>query len=77
MADAAEATAQEALEEAEAADEQAALDARIDALLAAHGGDARATIEVLLLVNDARARAISHGYVRGLFPGARLLGHAG
>lgn len=77
MADTAEATAQESPGEAEASDGQAALDARVDALLAAYGDDARAVIEVLLLVSDTRARAISRGYVRGLVPGARLVGHAG
>jgi len=56
-------------------DEEArALDARVDDILASHGGDARAAIEVLLLVSDARARSISRGYVRGLLPGRRLTG---
>ncbi|MCX5479075.1 hypothetical protein OSH08_08665 [Kaistia geumhonensis] len=51
-----------------------ALDARVDDILATHGGDARAAIEVLLLVSDARARSISRGYVRGLLPGRQLAG---
>ncbi|MCX5569578.1 MULTISPECIES: hypothetical protein [Kaistia] len=44
--------------------EQHALDERVDRLLAAHNGDARAVIETLLLTADSRATRISFGYVR-------------
>lgn len=57
-------------------EEQRALDARVEDVLAAHGRDARAAIEVLLLVNCATARSISWGYVRGPMPGRRLTGDA-
>ena len=45
--------------------EQRALDDRINEIVAAHGGNWRAAIEVLLLVSDARSASISYGYVRG------------
>jgi len=48
--------------------EQQALDKRVDSLLAAHNGDARATIETLLLTADNRATRTSFGYVRGRLP---------
>jgi len=48
--------------------EQHALDERVDSLLAAHNGDARAVIETLLLTADSRAARISFGYVRGRLP---------
>ena len=48
---------------------QRALDERINEIVAAHGGNWRAAIEVLLLVSDARAASISYGYVRGRAPG--------
>ncbi|SHF09609.1 hypothetical protein SAMN02745157_1628 [Kaistia soli DSM 19436] len=51
------------------------LQRRVDDLVAAHGGDPRAVIETLLLVNDARAAATSYGYVRGRAVGAALLDH--
>jgi hypothetical protein len=49
-------------------DEQHALDQRVESLLAAHSGDARAVIEVLLMAADQRAERISFGYVRGRLP---------
>lgn len=49
----------------ETIDEQNTLNERVDSLLAAHNGDARATIETLLLAADNRAARISFGYVRG------------
>ncbi|MCX5518014.1 hypothetical protein OSH10_06165 [Kaistia defluvii] len=48
---------------------QSALDQRVDSLMAAHQGDARAVIETLLLAIDARAARISFGFVRGRLPG--------
>lgn len=48
---------------------QSALDQRVDSLMAAHEGDARAVIETLLLAIDARAERISFGFVRGRLPG--------
>lgn len=52
-------------------DEQNTLTERVDSLLAAHNGDARATIETLLLAADNRAARISFGYVRGRLPDER------
>lgn len=52
-------------------EEQNALSERVDSLLAAHNGDARATIETLLLAADNRAAQISFGYVRGQLPDER------
>jgi hypothetical protein len=49
-------------------DEQDALDRRVATLLAAHNGDARATIETLLLAADSRAARVSFGFVRGRLP---------
>ncbi|BCP55824.1 hypothetical protein K32_44410 [Kaistia sp. 32K] len=49
-------------------EEQRALDARVESLLAAHRGDPRAVIEMLLLAADSRAERISYGYVRGRLP---------
>lgn len=49
-------------------EEQDALDKRVDNLLDAHNGDARAAIETLLLTADSRAARISLGYVRGRLP---------
>ncbi|MCX5513401.1 hypothetical protein C3941_23720 [Kaistia algarum] len=45
--------------------EQAALDARIDRLVEAHGGDWRAAIEVMLIALDYRTEQIAYGFVRG------------
>lgn len=42
-----------------------ALEARVESLVAAHQGDARAVIETLLLAIDARTARISFGFVRG------------
>lgn len=65
--------------------ETRALQAEIDALLAEHGGDARAAIAALLhdigvLARDAESRT-SRGYVRGHFvqpkPRRRLSGTSG
>lgn len=50
--------------------EQAALDERVESLLAAHNGDARAVIETLLLTADSRAARASFGFVRGQLPTA-------
>jgi hypothetical protein len=47
---------------------EAALEARVDSLVAAHQGDARAVIETLLLAIDARTARISFGFVRGRLP---------
>jgi replication-associated recombination protein RarA len=47
---------------------QVALDERINNLLAAHNGDARAALETLLLAVDIRASRISYGFVRGTLP---------
>jgi hypothetical protein len=47
---------------------EAALEARVDSLVAAHQGDARAVIETLLLAIDARTARISFGFVRGHVP---------
>lgn len=47
---------------------QSVLDQRVDNLMAAHQGDARAVIETLLLAIDARAARISFGFVRGQLP---------
>lgn len=47
---------------------QDALDQRVDSLMAAHQGDARAVIETLLMAIDARAERISFGFVRGRLP---------
>lgn len=44
---------------------QSALDHRVDNLMAAHQGDARAVIETLLMAIDARTARISFGFVRG------------
>lgn len=52
--------------------EQNALDERIDSLVAAHNGNWRAAMEVLLLTGDAVAASLSYGYVRGIRPGARI-----
>lgn len=48
--------------------EQILLDERIDDIVAMHDGDWRAALATLLIVADARARTISHGYVRGRPP---------
>jgi hypothetical protein len=45
-----------------------ALEARVESLVAAHQGDARAVIETLLLAIDARTARISYGFVRGSLP---------
>lgn len=58
----------EAAREMEA--EQRELDERIDSLVAAHQGDWRAAMEVLLLTGDAVAASLSYGYVRGIRPGS-------
>lgn len=47
---------------------QIALDQRVESLLAAHEGDARAVIETLLLAIDARTERVSFGFVRGCLP---------
>jgi len=47
---------------------QLALDERVDSLLAAHDGDARAALETLLLAVDIRTSRISFGFVRGTLP---------
>jgi hypothetical protein len=47
---------------------EAALEARVESLVAAHQGDARAVIETLLLAIDARTARISFGFVRGRLP---------
>ncbi|SHE69722.1 hypothetical protein SAMN02745157_0735 [Kaistia soli DSM 19436] len=52
--------------------DQAALDERIDDIIAMHDGDWRAALETLLIVADARAETISFGYVRGRAPGLPL-----
>ncbi|WP_029074433.1 hypothetical protein [Kaistia adipata] len=44
---------------------EAALQARVESLVTAHQGDARAVIETLLLAIDARTARISFGFVRG------------
>lgn len=46
-------------------DDEAALIARIDQLIAVHGGDLRAVIETLLLAYDDRVEQVSEGYARG------------
>ncbi|MCX5580233.1 hypothetical protein [Kaistia terrae] len=47
---------------------QIALDERVDSLLAAHNGNARAALETLLLAVDIRASRVSYGFVRGRLP---------
>lgn len=47
---------------------QIALDERVDRLLAAYNGNARAALETLLLAVDIRAARISYGFVRGRLP---------
>ena len=48
--------------------ERAILDERVESLFAAHGWDARAVIETLLLLVDSRSERISFEYVRGRLP---------
>lgn len=50
---------------------QIALDERVDSLLAAHNGDARAALETLLMAVDIRASRVSYGFVRGRLPDQR------
>lgn len=45
-------------------DQEKALVARVDQLIAVHGGDLRAVIETLLLAYDDRVDQVSTGYVR-------------
>ncbi|WP_201402316.1 hypothetical protein [Kaistia sp. 32K] len=52
------------------------LDQRVDNLITAHQGDARAVIETLLMAIDARAERISFGFVRGRLPRVGLAGDA-
>lgn len=50
---------------AKRAEELDGMEARIDEILAAHGGDVRSAIEMLLVYGDGLADSLSFGYVRG------------
>lgn len=62
-----------AIEAAAPVETQDPMQARIDDILAAHGGDARSAIEMLLVYGDGIADSLSFGYVRGrIVTAARL-----
>ena len=51
--------------DAERVEERNGMQARIDDVLRAHGGDVRSAIEMLLIYGDGLADSLSFGYVRG------------
>lgn len=56
------------IDSAQSALDESVLDQRVESLITAHQGDARAVIETLLMAIDARTERISFGFVRGRLP---------